>query len=134
MCDINAITLVGRLTRDPEVRSFGNGTHVVNFCVAANHRYRDAKNEWHVETAFVPGVVFGKQTEEVKSLRKGERLIAIGRLKTESWEQEGTRKSRLILVAEAVHRVSSAPDSSLPTPPSETPSKITPQAQAAAPF
>jgi len=105
MSDVCAVTLVGRLVRDPEMRYAASGCAVGSFTLAANHRYRDKAGQWHEEPAFVPCVAFSRTAERLADQKKGARLLVIGRLRTEQWEKEGEKHSRLVLVADTAETI-----------------------------
>lgn len=120
MCDLNTTTIVGRLVRDPEMRYSQSGTAVGSFCIAVNHRYQDKDRQWRNEPAFVPCVSFGHEAGGLGGCRKGDCVLAIGRLRTDTWEKNGASHSRLVLVAEKVRTLQGAApkaESSQPNPP-----------------
>jgi single-strand DNA-binding protein len=114
MCDLNQTTLIGRLARDPELRGGPTGNRVSQFCLAVNHRYRDTNDRCREETAFVPCTAFAWKADQMARWHKGETVFVSGRLKTETWEKDGTSRSRLVLVAERVHLVKATPKSASP--------------------
>jgi len=59
MSDINQVTIIGRLIRDPEVRFAPARTPFAAFSLASNHAYQDRNGRWKDEVAFVPCVAFG---------------------------------------------------------------------------
>jgi single-strand DNA-binding protein len=93
----NHITLVGNLTRDPELRYAANGTAICKLGLATNHRYKDRE-----ESCFLDVTVFGTQGETVSQyLRKGSQCLVDGRLAQESWEgQDGQRHSKHVVIAD----------------------------------
>ena len=103
MNNINQVTVVGRLTRDPEVRFAATGTAVASFSVATNHRYQDKGGQWKDEAAFVPCSCFGRMAEQLTDKHKGEPVLVVGRLRTESWVKDGVNHSRLVLIAEVIN-------------------------------
>jgi single-strand DNA-binding protein len=103
MNDINQVTAIGRLIRDPEVRFASSGSAVASFSVAANHRYQDKGGQWKDEVAFIPCVSFGRAAEQLTNRKKGEPVLAIGRLRTETWLKDGVNHSRLVMVAESIN-------------------------------
>jgi single-strand DNA-binding protein len=105
MSDINQVTIVGRLIRDPEVRFAPTGTVVASFSLAANHAYQDKSGQWKDEVAFVPCAAFGQAAQALAQKHKGEPLLAVGRLKTETWNKDGVNHSRLVLMVQAVQMV-----------------------------
>lgn len=100
MCDLNLTTIVGRLVRDPEMRFGPSGVTVGTFCVAANHSFQDKAKQWRTEVAFVPAVAFGREAEGISACRKGASLFVSGRLRTDSWQKDGSSHSRLVLVVD----------------------------------
>jgi single-strand DNA-binding protein len=103
MSDINNFTLPGRLIRDPEVRFAPTGTAVAPFAFAANHHYQNRGGQWKDEAAYVPCSAFGCTAEQLAQKHRGDPVLATGRLRTETWEQDGANPSRLVLIAESVH-------------------------------
>lgn len=128
MSDLNNVTLVGRLIRDPEVRFSAGGTAVASFSIAANHRYSDKGGQWKDEVAFVPCTAFGTAAEQLTQAHKGEPVFVTGRLRTDTWQKEGATHSRLVLRADAVHLILNRPkvdavtenNGAVPSPPAET--------------
>lgn len=90
----NAITLVGNLTADPELRYTSGGTPMANISIAVNRRYQ-VNNEWQEQTSFFRGTLWREQAENAaESLHKGDRVILNGRLEQRSWETpEGEKRS-----------------------------------------
>jgi len=103
---INRVTLMGRLTRDIELRSIGTAeTKVASFGLALSEYYKNQAGE-RVETShFFEIVTWGKQAEHcAKYLSKGRLVILEGKLQHDRWESEdGAKKSRVKVRAERVH-------------------------------
>lgn len=99
---LNKVALVGRLTRDPEVRyTANNQTPVAKFTLAVSRTF---KREGQPEADFLPIVVWGKQAENCgKYISKG-RLVAVsGRIETRSWDdQDGKRHYATEVIADGV--------------------------------
>lgn len=91
----NAVTVVGNLVEDPELRFTASGIPRANIRVAVNRSWLDPNNEWQEETSFFSGTVWRQYAENVaESLEKGSRVIVTGRLQQRSWETaEGERRS-----------------------------------------
>ena len=105
MSDLNVTTIMGRLTRDP---IFRNGrAKVAFFTVASNQCHRDDAGVLQEETAFVSCKVFGAWSEALADRHQGDMVIVSGRLRTESWEKDGARRSQLILIGNAVYAAGS---------------------------
>lgn len=86
---INKAILMGRLTRDPELRHTGSGTPVASFTVAIDDGYGDNKT-----TNFINCVAWNKQAEFVSNyFTKGRMIIVIGRIQTRTWEGQDGKKN-----------------------------------------
>jgi single-strand DNA-binding protein len=97
----NTITLVGNLTRDPELRYTTGGRGVASFGLAVNRRYQ-VNGEWQEQTSFFNVVAWGQLGENAAAtLTKGSRAIVFGRLEQRSWEtQDGEKRSVVEVVAD----------------------------------
>ena len=115
--DINRVTLVGRLTRDPELKHLPSGTPVLEMGVAVNGRQQDDAGNWVDKPNFFDVKVFGNQAEMLSQhLAKGRRIGIDGRLDWRSWEaQDGTKRSKVDIVAQSVQFLDSRQDSESPT-------------------
>ena len=115
MSDINRVTLVGRLTRDPELRSLPSGTSVLSLGLAVNGRQRDQSGNWTDKPNFFDVKVFGAQADMLANhLAKGRRIGVDGRLDWSSWEaQDGTKRSKVEVVAQSVQFLDSRGDGEL---------------------
>ena len=105
MPDLNEIRLIGRLTRDPELRAIPNGQQVAQLGLATSRKYKGQDGVMHEETTFVDITCWGKLADNVARYVKKGRLIFIGgRLKFDSWDdkQTGQKRSKLSVVAENV--------------------------------
>ncbi len=103
--DANNVTVVGNLTRDPELRFTPNGTPVVGFGVAVNRRYQNKQtNEWVEDVSFFDISAWFKLAENcAESLSKGDRVMVSGRLNQRSWEtKEGDKRYIVEIVADNV--------------------------------
>lgn len=99
---MNKVVLIGRLTKDPELKfTPGNGTAVATFTVAVDRKF---KSEGQPTADFIPIVVWGKQAENTANYMSKGRLIGIsGRIQTRSYEaKDGTRRYVTEIVAEEV--------------------------------
>lgn len=95
---LNDVRLVGRLTRDPELRFTAKGQAVCRFDLAVNRRYKDAvTGEWKDDTSFVPVVVWRETAQRCSErLKKGSPVYVEGRLKSRNWEtKEGQKRTTL---------------------------------------
>jgi single-strand DNA-binding protein len=96
MASLNAVCLLGHLTRNPEVRYSANGTPVAALGLAVNHRIKRGDDSWQDEPCFVDVVVFGNQAEACATyLNKGDPVLLEGRLRYRTWEdQQGNKRSK----------------------------------------
>lgn len=86
---INKVILMGRLTRDPELRNTASGTSVCNFTVAVDDGYGENRS-----TSFINCVAWGKSAEFVSNyFSKGKMIIVIGRIQTRTWDGQDGRKN-----------------------------------------
>jgi single-strand DNA-binding protein len=97
----NTVTLVGNVTRDPELRYTSGGRGVASFGLAVNRRYQ-VNGEWQEQTSFFNVVAWGTLGENAAaSLNKGTRVVVYGRLEQRSWEtQEGEKRSVVEVIAD----------------------------------
>jgi single-strand DNA-binding protein len=112
MADINRVTLVGRLTRDPELRHLPSGTQVLQLGVAVNGRQKDDAGNWIDKPNFFDVKIFGNQAEMLSQhLAKGRRIGVDGRLDWSSWEaQDGSKRSKVEVIAQNVQFLDSRGD------------------------
>ena len=100
---LNQVTLMGNLTRDPELRQTPSGQNVTSFSLALNRSYRDATGEWQEATDYIDIVCWGPLAERVAQyLSKGRRCLVQGRLQSRSWEQDGQKRSKVEVLASDV--------------------------------
>lgn len=108
MANLNKVMLIGRLTRDPEVRTFQNGGKVAKFGFAVNNRKKNMQTgQWEDEPVFIDCEAFnrgefGKKADVVEQyLSKGKQVYLEGHLKLDAWTSpEGQKRSRLVLVVD----------------------------------
>lgn len=105
MSDLNKWIGSGRVTRDTELRYLPNGTAVADVGMCSNRTYFDKnKNEKVEEPTFTDVTLWGKQAETLAQyLTKGTQITVVGRLKFETWETDGQKRSKLKVVAEEVN-------------------------------
>lgn len=101
MADLNNYSVIGRMTRDLDERSFAytqNGKARLNISIAVNDGYGD--NQY---TSYFDVVIWGKTAENIKPyLGKGKQICINGRLRQDRWEKDGQKNSRVCIVAETV--------------------------------
>jgi single-strand DNA-binding protein len=107
----NRVLLIGRLTRDPEVKDLTN-SKVAIFTIAVNRNYKDKNGEWKEESYFFDIEAFGKLAEKVKAqLGKGYKILIEGELRQDRWESEsGEKRSKVKIVAERITLISKPGD------------------------
>lgn len=106
---MNKVILMGRLTRNPELKQLASGTLVANFTLAVSRRF---KSEGQPEADFIPIVAWGKTAEFVDNyFRKGQQVAIAGRLQVRQWDdKEGKRRYLTEVVAEEVYFADSKKD------------------------
>ncbi|MCQ2247406.1 MAG: single-stranded DNA-binding protein [Treponema sp.] len=106
--DINSVVIVGRLTRDAEVRYLGTGTAVANISIAVNRSRREG-DRWISEGNFFDVTYFGKGAEAIKPyLTKGKQIAVQGSLRQDRWQDKnsGETRSRVTILADSVQLLS----------------------------
>jgi single-strand DNA-binding protein len=99
MADLNHVVLIGRLTRDAELKYTANGQAVCKFSIAVNRR-RKSGDQWVDEANFFDIVVWGRQGESLNQyLLKGKMVGVDGELRQDRWEQDGQNRSKVEIVA-----------------------------------
>ncbi len=100
---LNQVTLMGNLTRDPELRNTPSGQSVCSFSLALNRAYKNQAGEWQEATDYIDVVAWGPLGERVAQyLHKGRRALVNGRLQSRSWEQDGQKRSKVEVLANDV--------------------------------
>ena len=100
MASFNRVILVGNLTRDPDIKYIPSGTAVSEIGLAVNDRVKKG-NEWVDETTFVDITLWGRTAEVANEyLSKGSSILIEGRLKLDTWEKDGQKRSKMRVVAE----------------------------------
>ena len=109
MSSFNRVTLMGNLTRDPELKRTKSGATLTELGMAMNRSWTNENGQRYDETTFVDVTVWGKQAENAaKYLQKGRSVLIEGRLQLDSWQDTNTgqNRSRLRVVAESVQFLS----------------------------
>jgi single-strand DNA-binding protein len=107
--DINHVVIVGRLTRDAELKFTNNGTPVSKFSIANNQR-RKKEDQWVDEAHFFDVTLWGKSAESLNQyLKKGKQVGVEGSLRQDRWEQNGQAKSRVEINASNVQLLGGMP-------------------------
>lgn len=97
----NKVTLLGNLTRDPELKTTSGGRSVCSFSLAVNRTWRNADGEQQEAVDFIDCVAWGKAGEIINQyMQKGRPLLVAGRLQQDTWEQDGNKRSKIEVVVE----------------------------------
>lgn len=107
MSDINQVIMIGRLTRDPELKYTSSGAAVANITIAVGRKYKKAE-EMVDEVCFIDIVMWNKLAEAISNnLSKGSRVGVTGRLMQRTWQtKEGEKKSKHEILAESIQFLS----------------------------
>ena len=96
----NTVTLIGNVTRDPDLRFTQGGRAVASLGIAVSRRYQ-VNTEWTEETSFFNVTCWGTLGENVaSSITKGTRVIVFGRLSQREYEHNGEKKVAVEVVAD----------------------------------
>lgn len=137
MANFNKVILAGRLTRDPESRTFANGGKVTNIGFAVSNRKKNSTTgQWEDEPMFIDVAFFnrgdfGKLADLVQDkLRKGSNVLIEGKLHLETWEDKngGGKRQKHKIVADGIQLLDGKP------PSSEGGDKLAPPAPSRDPF
>jgi single-strand DNA-binding protein len=111
MADLNHVVLIGRLTRDAELKSISNGQAVCKFSIAVNRRRKNG-DQWEDEPNFFDIVVWGRQGESLHQyLVKGKMVGVDGELRQDRWQQDGQNRSKVEIVANYLQLLGGNPGS-----------------------
>ena len=94
----NSITVVGNITRDPELKFLNSGQAAVRLSVAVNRRWQNRQTqEWEERVSYFEVQGYGSMAENAaNSLTKGTRVLVTGRLEQRSWETENGEKRSIV--------------------------------------
>ena len=131
MPNYNKVLLMGRLTRDPEVRYSSSGTAIANLSIAVNRNWRNQDGQQQEEVTFVDVTAFGKRGETVgQYLKKGRPIFIEGHLRLDQWDdkQTGQKRSKLAVILDSFEFIDSlgegsGSESSSPSGGSATPAQ-----------
>lgn len=111
MTDLNKVMLIGRLTRDPEVKEFGDGNKVANIGFAVHNRRKNKQNgQWEDVPVWINLKAFNRKTGQrladlaANHLHKGNRVYVEGHLALEEWtgKEDGLKKSRMMIYVDEI--------------------------------
>jgi single-strand DNA-binding protein len=105
--DINSVTIVGRLTRDAELKYTNNGFAISNLGIAVN-RSKKVGEAWEEEANFFDVTLLGRRAESLNQyLQKGTKIAVTGELRQERWEKDGQKRSRVSIQANNIQLLGS---------------------------
>ncbi|MCS7167682.1 MAG: single-stranded DNA-binding protein [Gemmatales bacterium] len=141
MANLNKVLLIGRLTRDPEVRTFANGGKVARFGFAVNRRRKNPQTgQWEDEPVYLEIEAFnrgefGRMADQAEQFfTKGRQLYIEGHLRLDQWTStDGQKRQRLVVVMDSFQFLDSRPDSES-TPTARSASVVRPSGTSVAPF
>lgn len=97
--DINHVTVIGRLTRDTELKYTKSGSAVSRLSIASNRSVKNGDNRTE-EVSYFDVVLWGKTAENLNQyLTKGKQIAVDGELRQNRWEQDGQKRSKVEIVA-----------------------------------
>lgn len=123
MANLNKVMLIGRLTRDPEFRSFANGGRVANFGFAVNNRKKNQQTgEWEDDPVFLDCEAFnrgefGKLADQIERfLKKGSQAYLEGHLRLDQWDDKttGQKRQKLKVVIDVMQMLDPRRDGATP--------------------
>ncbi len=105
MANLNKVTLIGRLTRDPEIKAFSNGGKVANVGFAVNNRKKNPQSgAWEDVPVWLDLKAFNRETgrklaDQIETVKKGQQIDDEGHLVLEEWtgKDDGAKKSKLVI-------------------------------------
>jgi single-strand DNA-binding protein len=116
MSDINHVVLVGRLTRDAELKFTNSGLAIAKLGLAVNRRVKK-DDTWQEEGNFFDAVMMGKRAEALAQyLQKGKQIAVEGELRQDRWEQEGQRRSRVEIFITNIQLLGGRTGAAVPEP------------------
>lgn len=111
MKDPNKVTLMGRLTRDPEFKTLPSGTSVAEFSLAVNSPTKKG-DQWEDYANFFDCTAFGRTADVITDYcRKGQRLLVFGSLKQDRWENDGVNRSKVKIMIDGITLIERRDDS-----------------------
>jgi single-strand DNA-binding protein len=114
---VNRVILIGRLGRDPEVRSTPTGQTVATFGLATSRHWRSKDGERQEETEWHQVVVWGKLADIAgQYLTKGKLVYVEGRIQTRTWEKDGAKHYKTEVVADTFQMLGGGEKSEKPEP------------------
>lgn len=120
MADVNHVILIGRLTRDAELKYTSGGMAICKFSIVVN-RKRKQGEQWIDEASFFDVVVWGRTAEALNQyLVKGKQVAVEGELHQNRWEQDGQSRSKVEINASNVQLLGGGTEQTAPAPSRQT--------------
>lgn len=111
---INSVTLVGRLTAMPEIRTINNDRKVATFVMASERNYKNKDNKY--DTDFIPIVLYRSVDFVEKYIGKGDLVGIVGSVQSRSYEKDGQKKTAYQVLAEEIQLLTKAGKKEDPKP------------------
>jgi len=106
MASYNRVILMGNLCRDVEVKYIASGLAVTEISLAVNDKRKTASGEWVEEVTYVDCTLFGRTAEIAgEYLSKGSPVFLEGRLKLDTWEKDGQKRSKMRVVCDKMQLI-----------------------------
>jgi single-strand DNA-binding protein len=100
VASFNTCTLIGNLTRDVEMKYTPSGLAISNISLAVSEKFKKG-DQWKEETSYIDVTLFGRTAEIANEyLSKGNPVLINGRLKQETWEKDGQKRSKVVVIAD----------------------------------
>jgi len=127
MQDLNSLVIIGRLTRDAELKYTTNGFAILNFSIASNRSVK-RNDEWQDEVSFFNCTLFGKRAESLAQyLLKGKQIAIDGSIKQDRWEDnEGHKRSVIKILVDSLQFIGGKKNQTTTAPAQEEPAKEEP--------
>lgn len=115
--DTNTVMIIGRLTRDMEVRYTSGGMAIGKFSLAVNRRVKKGEG-WADEASFFDCTAFGKTAENlITYMTKGKQVGVVGSLHQDRWEKDGKNHSRVVINADKIQLLGGGTEQTAPSAP-----------------
>lgn len=114
----NKIVLIGNLGDDAQIKTLDSGVKIAEFSLATSESYKDKSGEWKQKTEWHNIKAWGKLAERADKLVKGATILLEGKVTTETWEKDGQKRYKCVIVASyfRILNRSEKPNSSEPLP------------------
>jgi len=100
---LNQVIVMGNVTKHPELKQLPSGQEVIEFSLALNRSYKDAKDEWQEATDYVDVTAWGKLALQCSDrITRGSRVLVTGRLQSRKWEKDGINRTKVDVLAQDV--------------------------------